>query len=307
MALRADVLIVDPQQDFVIADDGHGHKGSLVVPGAYDDMKRVATMIDRLGKKVRKYHVTLDSHQTFGIERPRWWVRVSDGSHVAPFTCLGIHPDGKRIVKVEFPGGVPTPTDEEYTTYVPSYLHNGGPVIDPNDPTGKKRLGSFGYLQALAKGGKYPHVVWPVHCCVGKWGWSVVEEVADALARWEYNGPARVDYVVKGNNPWTEHFSGVSAEVPDPDDPTTQVNTGLIETMEQADLIALTGEALSHCVCNTVRGIAANFSDPKFVQKLVLLTDASSNVSGFEFLGDAFIKDMKALGMQTSTTIDFLA
>ena len=39
----------------------------------------------------------------------------------------------------------------------------------------------------------------------------------------------------------------------------------------------------------------------------MLLTDASSNVPGFEFLGDAFLKDMKAKGMQTSTTVEFLA
>jgi hypothetical protein len=50
----------------------------------------------------------------------------------------------------------------------------------------------------------------------------------------------------------------------------------------------------------------AAFSDPKYVQKVVLLTDATSNVTGFDFLGDAFLKDMKALGMQTSTTTDFL-
>lgn len=300
-------LVVDGQNDFCVADDGCGHKGTLVVPGAHDDMKRVAAMIRRLGRKISAWHATLDSHQTFGIERPRWWKRISDGAHPAPFTCLGIHPDGRRIVKMEFPNGVPMATEEEYTTLVPSYLHNGGPVVDPSDPTGKKRLGSFGYLQAFAKGGKYPHVIWPEHCRVGSWGWGLVEELDAALSEWEWNGPGRVNYVIKGNNPWTEHFSGIQAEVPDPDDPTTQVNTGLIKSLEKADLICLTGEALSHCVASTVRDIAACFSDPQYVQKLVLLTDTSSNVPGFDFLGTKFVNDLMAKGMQVSTSTDFLA
>jgi nicotinamidase/pyrazinamidase len=111
---------------------------------------------------------------------------------------------------------------------------------------------------------------------------------------------------VKGNNPFTEHFSGVKAEVPDPEDISTNMNAQLIESLEQADLILITGEALSHCVANTVRDIANTFSDPRYIEKLVLLTDASSNVGGFEFLGDGFIKDLTAKGMKTSTTVDIL-
>lgn len=295
--MKVHAVIVDPQKDFCIADDGKGNKGSLVVPGAEQDMIRTAAMIKRLGKRLDEVHVTLDSHQTIGIERPRWWKRVGDGAAPAPFTALGIHPDGKRIVKIDFSTGAPVFTDEEYTTYKPSLLNHGG-------PTG---TGSFGYLQALAAKGRYPHVVWPVHCVVGTWGWSIVDELAGALNEWEFDQFRRVNYVVKGNNPFTEHFSGVQAEVPDPKDPATQVNTRLIQTLEEADIIAFTGEALSHCVASTVRGIAASFSDPKYIEKLVLLTDASSNVPGFDFLGDAFLKDLKALGMKTSTTVEFLA
>ena len=305
--MKVHLIIVDPQNDFCVADDSKGNKGTLVVPGALEDMQRAAAMIRRVGPKLDDIHVTLDSHQTVGIERPRWWKRVGDGAHPAPFTVLGIHPDGKRIVKIDFSSGAPVATDEEYTTYIPSFLHSQGPVVDPSDPTGKKRLGSFGYLKALAAKGRYPHVIWPEHCIVGSWGWGIVPDLANALHDWEWAEMGRVNYITKGNNPWTEHFSGVAAEVPDPDDPTTQVNTGLITTLEEADIIAITGEALSHCVANTGRDIAANFSDPKYVEKLVLLSDASSNVGGFNFLGDAFVQEMKAKGMQFSTTTDFLA
>jgi len=123
---------------------------------------------------------------------------------------------------------------------------------------------------------------------------------------------ALTDYVTKGSNPWTEHFSAVKAEVPDPDDPTTQVNTGLITTLEEADIIILAGEALSHCLANTVTDIADCFSDPKYIAKLVLMEDATSpvpdppNTTLFTDLTNKFLADMKAKGMQVSTTVDFL-
>lgn len=296
------LVIVDPQNDFCVADDGHGNRGQLVVPGADKDMARVAALIRRLGTKLDDIHVTLDSHQTVGIERPRWWKRASDGAEPAPFTCLGIHPDGRRVVKYDVGGSNPNafgmaPTEEEYVTAIPSFLHQGG-------PTGK---GAFGYLQALAARGRYPHIIWTEHCIVGTWGWSVVPELAQALKWWEREFIGRVNYVVKGNNPWTEHFSGVMAEVPDPSDPSTQVNTRLVQTLEEADVVLFTGEALSHCVANTARDVAATFSNPKYAEKIVLLRDTTSNVGGFDFLGDAFIKDLTAKGMQVEDSVSYLA
>jgi len=295
--MNIQLIVVDPQNDFCVADDGKGHKGTLVVPNAEADMLRVADMIRRVGPKLTDIHVTLDSHQTVGIERPRWWVRVSDRSHVAPFTILGIHPDGKRIVKFTADATGLHPTEEEYTTYKPSFLHKGG-------PTGE---GTFGYLKALAAKKRYPHVVWTEHCVVGTWGWSIVEGLAGALRDWEWNEFGRVNYVTKGNNPWTEHFSGVQAEVPDPSDPSTQVNTGLVTTLAEADLLLFAGEARSHCDANTGRDIIANFPDPSYAKKMVFLTDAMSDVPGFEFMGDAFVQEMKAAGAQFATTTDILA
>lgn len=294
--MKVHAILVDPQNDFCVADDGCGNKGSLVVPGALDDMKRTAKMIRRLGNKLDDIHVTLDSHQGIGIERPHWWRRVSDGALPAPFTVFGIHPDGKRIVKCNPDAKGMNPTEEEYTTYLPSHFNKGGPTKE----------GSFGYLKALAAGGKCLLVVWPPHTIIGSWGWSIVPELSNALIEWEQKCFARVDYVVKGNNPWTEHYSGVRAEVPDPKDPSTQINTGLIQTLQEADIIAVAGEALSHCVASTISGIWAAFSDPKYAQKLVLLTDCMSNVGGFEFLGDAFLKEAKAKGVKMETSTSFL-
>ena len=297
-----DLFIVDPQNDFCVNDDGAGHKGTLVVPGAMEDMQRLTKMVERLGARLDRIHVTVDSHQLIVSARPRWGKRADNGQHPDPFTCLGIHPDGRRIVAYTPGGSNPnafgmSPTEVEYVTYNPSFLHQGG-------PTGK---GSFGYLEKLAERGRYPHIVWTVHCVVGTWGWSIVPELSDALCAWESDNFRRVNYVTKGNNPWTEHFSGVMAEVEDPSDPSTRLNMRLIQALEQADVIGFTGEALSHCVANTGRDIVGNFTDPRYASKIVLLTDTSSNVPGFDFLGDAFLRDMAAKGMQMATSETFLA
>ena len=51
----------------------------------------------------------------------------------------------------------------------------------------------------------------------------------------------------------------------------------------------------------------ATFARPEYVDKLVLLTDASSNVPSFERYGEDFLKAMVARGMRTATTTDFVA
>lgn len=283
--MNIQLFIVDPQNDFCDPN------GSLYVPGAEDDMKRLAAMIHRTKGKLDDIHVTLDSHHHLDISHPTMYKRVSDGAQPDPFTILGV--DNGKIVKCDLDAtGQKLPTTEEYTT---------------------ARFGFYdrvkSYLEALDATGRYPHVIWPLHCLIGSWGACIVPELLDAIHEWE-SMIAKTNYVTKGSNIFTEHFSGIKAEVPDPDDPTTQINTGLIQTLEEADIIAFTGEALSHCVANTGRDIADCFSDPKYVQKITLLTDASSNVVGevdFTFMGDAFIQEMVAKGMKTSTTVDFLA
>ena len=142
---------------------------------------------------------------------------------------------------------------------------------------------------------------------IGDEGHNVYPLVAEAIHEWEDRRFAMADFVTKGSNPWTEHFSAVQAEVPDPADPSTQVNARLISTLEDADIILLAGEALSHCLAHTVRDVATQFADPRYISKMVLLTDASSSVTGFESLGADFAREMCAKGMKTSTTTDFLA
>jgi len=104
-----------------------------------------------------------------------------------------------------------------------------------------------------------------------------------------------VDYVTKGSNFWTEHYSAVQADVPDTEDPGTMLNTNLIELLEETDVLALSGQALSHCVANTVIDIANNFGeenncvvewdDFNFKIKEIKLRFDNKNKKGFVFIG----------------------
>ena len=247
--------------------------GSLFVPGADKDMDRLAKMVMRIKDKLTDIHVTLDSHRRVDISHPLMW-RDASGNKPAPFT---------QISKADVQAG-------RWNPYMPSF-----------------RPRFLAYLDALEKRGRYGHCIWPEHCLIGDPGHNVAAPLSEAIHEWE-DRFAQCEFVTKGSNPWTEHFSAVQAEVPDPADPSTQINTSFIATLEKADMILLAGEALSHCLANTILDVAANFSDPAYVKKMVLLLDATSEVPnppGLNIFSDftrKFIADMTAKGMRTSTT-----
>jgi nicotinamidase-related amidase len=263
--MRLELLIIDPQNDFCDIPNA-----ALPVPGAGQDAERLAQMLIRLNDRIDDIHVTLDTHQLVDIAHPVFWVNGA-GEHPAPFTQITVDDVGQGLWRTRHP------------------------ALQPR---------ALEYVQALRDNSRYTLTIWPPHCLVGTWGHNVVEPVAAALQHWE-QGFARVDYVTKGHNPWTEHYSAVQADVPDPADPTTLLNTRLIETLEQADLVALSGQALSHCVANTVRDIADHFGDAG-IGKLVLIEDTSSPVPGFDDLGRRFVTDLRRRGMKTARAAEFL-
>lgn len=266
------LLIIDPQNDFAASGNGETRQGSLFVPGADMDMLRLANLIDRIGPKLADIHVTLDSHHLLHIANPGMW-KNSHGDHPAPFT---------QITSKDVMNGV-------WTTRIASHADR-----------------ALKYLQQLESTQRYSHTIWPPHCLIGEWGHGVVPVVADALRRWCDERIALVDFVTKGSNPFTEHFSAVQAEVPDPKDPSSQINTRLIDTLESADEIVIAGEALSHCVGSSLLDVAKAFKDASFIKKMILLKDCASPVPGFEKQGDAIVQEMVAKGLVVTTSDNYL-
>jgi nicotinamidase/pyrazinamidase len=256
------LLVIDPQNDFC------SPSGALSVAGADRDMDRLAGLLEAHGEAISRVHVTLDGHHLLDVSHPAWW-RDAEGRPPPPFTAIG-----------------------------PAELRGGRwRTADPAE--GPRALA---YLEALEAGGRYPHVVWPPHCLIGEEGQAVWPRLAGALRGWAGARRARVDFVHKGANPWTEHFSAVRAEVPDAADPGTGSNRALVAALAAAELVLVAGEARSHCVASTVRDLAASFTDPRAVERLVLLEDATSDVPGFEAQGARFVEELAARGMRLATT-----
>lgn len=295
---RIELIIIDPQNDFCypgaevefesklkgMSDQsrmdfeeglraiGAWDPGALYVPGANLDLQRVAKMIDEVGDKFFNIHVTMDCHHYIDIAHPVTWINSK-----------GEHPGIFQIIEVD-----DVENDRWFCTFP------------------QERQYCKNYVKSLADNGRYPLCIWPPHCLIGTFGNALYKPIADALARWEQRNNANVEYLTKGSNWKTEHYSAVQADVPDDEDPTTEMNYEFIKPLKLADELLFSGEALSHCLANTARDIANGFGDKDLIKKFVLLNGASSNVPTFEFLGDQFIADMKADGMRIEDVETYL-
>lgn len=261
--LHVCLLLIDPQNDFM--DVG----GSLGVPGATADMQRLAKFVNRIGNRVTKVAVTMDSHYQWHIANPLSW-SDPNGVSPAPFTTITLKDvvDGKWTFRGDSDWGLD-------------------------------------YVKALEAGGKYTLTIWPPHCLVGTSGHNVQPDLMQALHRWERGITGdRARLFLKGSNNLTEHYSAIRAEVVVPVGDPTDTNYDLISYVNDSDMIVLAGEALSHCMASTVRDLADKIGSAN-VSKLHLLRDCTSNVPGCDALGDAFLADLSARGMKVVNSDEF--
>jgi len=278
MKRQLHLLVIDPQNDFCdLPADAvpAGYAPSLPVTGAHQDMLRVAGLIRDGGAGLAQISVTLDAHHRYDIAHPTFW-RESNGGPVSPFT---------QISAQQLRDGV----------YVPAAV---GALARAQS-----------YLDELESAGRYQLMVWPVHCEIGSWGQNIHADVRAAYNAWEVEQLQVVAKLSKGSNPWTEHYSAVMAEVPDPQDPATQLNTSFLDSLISADRIYICGEAGSHCVKASTEHIADYLEAQQgaaALSKLVLLTDCMSPVPGFEAQQDAFLAAMLARGARLATSADIL-
>lgn len=272
------LLIVDPQNDFCDLPEsyrpldpltGLAVAPALPIAGAHADMQRLARFIDATAPVLSSITVTLDSHHRLDIAHPTFW-RAGNGDPVAPFTPI----TAAQLRAGEF---VPRHDDD-----LPRTLN---------------------YLDELEARGHYTLMAWPVHCEIGTWGHNVHPDVRAAYGRWEEERQFIVRKVPKGANPWTEHYSALMAEVPDADDPRSQLNRGLLDSLDRADLILIAGEAGSHCVKATVEHLAEHLPGGN-LSRIVLLTDCMSPVAGFANAQSSFLQRMRDLGVQERTSTD---
>lgn len=257
------LVVIDPQRDFCKPG------GALFVPGADDDMKRLAKLVGQRRDLFHKIHVTLDSHQWIHIAHPIFWVGPN-GETPEPFTVISAG---------EVANGTWTPRDRPLRDY------------------------ALSYVRSLEDQGRYALTIWPPHCIIGTTGHAVHDELGNALHGWSAGALKPIDFVFKGSNLLTEHYSAIQADVPDPKDPSTQPNLAFVDRLRSADEIVVAGEALDYCLLNTVRDLVA--VAPELAARLVILSDASSAIGECTLEGDPDFRSLAAKGMRTATTADY--
>ncbi|MBL8349413.1 MAG: cysteine hydrolase [Burkholderiaceae bacterium] len=275
MARPAELLIIDAQNDFCDLPEawcpidpltGTRLAPALPVPGAHADLLRLAGFIGGAAALIDGITVTLDSHHRHDIAHPGYW-RTGDGAAVAPFT-----------------------------TITAPQLRAGAfrPALAAEQERSQR------YLDALEAAGRYTLMCWPVHCQLGSWGHGLHAAVLSACNAWEDARHSPVRVVGKGSFPWSEHYSALMAEVPDPADPGTALNRPLLDRLDRAATILIAGEASSHCVKATVEHLVEYLPSGR-LGRLWLLTDCMSPVAGFEPQAAAFIDAMRGRGLPTLT------
>lgn len=298
--MRVDLIVIDGENDFLATGkepfNTGNRRGALCVDGASAEAYLLADMIDRLRGKIHKIHATLDAHQRHdGSHNIAWKTR--NGAVADPFTIV----THDMVKNQDF---VPTLKFGVWEgQVVPSYKW------------------ALNYTGALDARGRNPLCLWPVHCEIGGWGSCVYQPLKDAYDRWcdEHNG--WIDYVTKGVWPWTEHYSAIIADVPDPTRPETGMNTVLLDDAGKADIIVFAGWAGSHCTKWTGTDAVNYFGeDPpgsgsnEFVRKLVILEDCCAAVPDTPATGTLFadarkdwLDDMAKRGAKITTSKAFLS
>ena len=243
-------LIIDAQVDFCHPE------GSLFVPGAEQDIDRIADLIQHHAAQIDHIVVTLDTHHVLDIAHPLFW-HDANGNHPSPFTQI-------------------TSEDVDTGRWIPRFSADK----------------ALNYIHDLEADGQFTHFIWPEHCLIGSRGAALHDTLLSALKDWSRQRDTDYVAVQKGLYPLSEHFGIFRAQVPDPSVPETQLNTDLIADLARFDTIYLMGEAKSHCVANSLKQIL-DFA-PELVPKVVVVTDCMSDVTGMGHLADSIYAEARA-------------
>jgi len=285
------LLLVDVQNDF--------HPGgSLAIPTADEDAKRISSFIAKNTCKIDRIVETMDTHHELHVAHSGFWVDT-DGNHPTPFTLISSEdiengkwkPIGSLQVKCSY---------EEVEGGVNKKVFESSEVFDSNENFDLTKY-CIEYTRKLESSGRFQLIIWPDHCIVGTPGHNVVPCVREEMSKWVKNTGKSIEWVHKGQNLLTEMYSVMKAEVPVTE--STSFNDDLMKSLLSSNKLFVAGQALSHCVNFSVRDIVANWPKDE-THKIHILTDCSSSVPGFENAGEEFLSDMKKAGVKLCTSID---
>ena len=218
--------------------------GTLYVPGAQQDMARFLTWFYRNAHRVTSIYASLDTHLPFQIFYNSWWKDPQTGAHPEPYTVI---------------------TADDIAS------ERWAPLLQAD--------WSVHYVQQLQQQAKKELMIWPYHTMEGALGHMLFAPISEAIAWHSAARNTQPIYIEKGLTTRSEFYGIFGAEIPDPEDASSQLNVPLLDAIMQHDKVYIAGEAKSHCVLETERQIIGHFGhQPEMLKKLYFLKDCTSSV-----------------------------
>lgn len=226
--------------------------------GAVDDNVRLCEFIYRNLGSITQITATLDTHFSQQIFHALFFVD-KNGNHPAPYTVI----QAEQLEREEW---VFNPALAPQYKVTPEY--------------GQKMM--IHYAETLRKRGKYALTIWPYHAMLGGIGHALVPSVEEAVFFHSVARLSQPKYEIKGDEPFTEHYSVIGPDVTKGPKGETlgKHNPAFIKELKKVDALIITGQAKSHCVAWTISDLLDDIrkTDETLAQKVYLLDDCSSPV-----------------------------
>lgn len=251
------LLLVDVQNTFCIPDFElyvAGRSGT----GAVDDNIRLCRFIYRYLHAITETVPTMDTHYPIQVFHSIFLVN-DKGEHPAPLTVV---------------------TEDDILQGRWRFNEKLADSLSITPEYGQAYLRH--YARQLKAGGKYDYIIWPYHAMIGGIGHALVSAVEEALFFHTIARCTQPDYHVKGENPFTEHYSVLGPEVTrDPQGrQVAEKNEKILNKLIQNDAVVIAGQAKSHCVAWTISDLLEDVMayDRRLVEKVYILEDCTSPV-----------------------------
>lgn len=255
--IKTCLILIDMQNTFCLPEF-ELFVGGRSGRGAIEDSKRLSKFIYKNLAKITQITATMDSHFSIQIFHSPYLINQA-----------GENPPANTFVSVE---------DVENGVW--QFNHYAAPTLGVTPEQGQENL--LHYVKALATQGKYQLYIWPFHAMLGGIGHALVSILEEAIFFHSSCRFSQPEYIFKGQNPATEHYSAISPEVSEDAQGNLLVERDktLLEKVINYDRVLIAGQAKSHCVAATLDDLWKEIQavNPKLVEKVFLLDDCASAV-----------------------------
>jgi nicotinamidase-related amidase len=225
---------------------------------AVDDNRRLCEFIYRNLDVIGQICPTMDTHLVMQIFHSLYLINDS-GEHPEPFTLIA----EEDILKGRW-------------KFNPALCDS----LEINADFGQRHL--LHYTRKLKEGDKYDLTIWPYHGMLGGIGHALVASVEEAIFFHCVARYSQPDFHVKGERPFTEHYSVFGPEVLEgPEgEPIGRKSDKFFRKLLDFDAVLIAGQAKSHCVAWTIDDLLEDIlvRDRRLVEKIYLLEDCTSPV-----------------------------